>query len=467
MSLARRITILVLIVSVTTSALTFALVVGFARQASQDAAIDLLGRDADLLAGVAGGGPVDGRVGVDAVQRALEDRQVTSVVVGIDQPDAVIGVGPFTPEDVTSLATGAPLSDIRAVDRRRWLVVGRQAGDSAVLVAQPLEVATSFVPASRRRALLAAAIGAVIGAVGGAVLARTVTRPLVNLDSAARRLATGERGVRVQLDGPPEIADVAQALNGLSDALALSEDRQRRFLLTVSHELRTPLTAVSGYAEALADGVVSGPDVANAGRVIRDEAARLQRRVEELLALARLEADDVTIEIVEVDVTHLIRAAFAAWSARSAALGVTLVLEVPAGAGTGPGGVWASADPERLRQAVDALVDNALRVIAAQPPGDRGPVVLAARADPDVGDGAVVEVRDGGPGLAPEELAVAFEPGLLTERYRGERPVGSGVGLALVGRLARLMGGGAVATTAPEGGVAVTIRLPPARAVRH
>jgi two-component system sensor histidine kinase BaeS len=112
-----------------------------------------------------------------------------------------------------------------------------------------------------------------------------------------------------------------------------------------------------------------------------------------------------------------------------------------------------------VRQAVDALVDNALRVLESLPadPGGRPPVVLAARA---TGPMVHVEVRDGGPGLDDSDLAVAFEPGRLSERYSGTRPVGSGVGLALVARLAELMGGSASARRAPEGGLAVVVELP-------
>ncbi|MFZ0157570.1 MAG: ATP-binding protein, partial [Kineosporiaceae bacterium] len=116
-------------------------------------------------------------------------------------------------------------------------------------------------------------------------------------------------------------------------------------------------------------------------------------------------------------------------------------------------------DGERVRQMVDALADNALRVLT---PGD--PLVLGCQELP--GGGVRVEVRDGGPGLAPEELAVAFHRGELSERYRGRRPVGSGVGLALVGELARRLGGSAAASPAPEGGVRFAIDLPPAPPAR-
>jgi two-component system sensor histidine kinase BaeS len=72
----------------------------------------------------------------------------------------------------------------------------------------------------------------------------------------------------------------------------------------------------------------------------------------------------------------------------------------------------------------------------------------------------IVEVRDSGPGIAPEDREVAFEPGILHERYRGLRPVGTGIGLALVGRLAAGMGGWASADAAVEGGACFRVAVP-------
>jgi two-component system sensor histidine kinase BaeS len=106
-----------------------------------------------------------------------------------------------------------------------------------------------------------------------------------------------------------------------------------------------------------------------------------------------------------------------------------------------------------VRQVVDNLAENALRVTPAG-----APIVLALRPG---GDGQVdVEVRDGGPGLTDEDLPVAFDRSVLHDRYRGVRPVGTGLGLALVAGLADRLGGRAVAGHAPEGGARFTVTLP-------
>ena len=239
---------------------------------------------------------------------------------------------------------------------------------------------------------------------------------------------------------------MAQAVNELSVALQHSEERQREFLLSVSHELRTPLTAVHGFAESLADGVATDPR--HAGQVIQQESQRLERLVSDLLDLARIGADQFQLDLAQVDLRETLSACAEVWRVRYERQGVHFRLDLP------PMPAVATTDPRRIRQVLDGLAENALRVT---PPGayltmsltQPGPAVVA------------IQVRDGGPGLAPEDYAVAFERGVLNQKYRGRRPVGSGIGLALAhGLITRLGGTLTAAAAAPEGGAAFTIHLP-------
>ena len=298
--------------------------------------------------------------------------------------------------------------------------------------------------------LLSMGVGLAVGAAAGGSLARVLTRPLRRTSATARAMGAGRRDLRVPVEGPPEIADVAVSINELADALQHSEDRQRRFLLSVSHELRTPLTAVRGFAESIADGVVTGADAGQAGRVILAESQRLEGLVRDLLDLARLGADDFRLDLAVVDLDALLGHAETVWRTRAGS-DVDLRVERPGHA------IVLRTDPARLRQVIDGLAENALRL------APRGaPVVLSLRdpapADPER-TRAVLQVRDGGPGLAAEDYAVAFEPGVLGERYRDDRPGGVGIGLSLVHGLVQRLGGGIVAGPAPEGGAAFTVYL--------
>ncbi|MEU0531938.1 HAMP domain-containing sensor histidine kinase [Amycolatopsis tolypomycina] len=297
-----------------------------------------------------------------------------------------------------------------------------------------------------RNILLALGIGLLVAAVAGFVSGRLLGRPLRRAALAAGSLRAGRRDVRVPVQGPREVAEVAGSLNSLADALAVSEARQREFLLSVSHELRTPLTAVTGFAEAIADGVASGPDAVRAGETIQREAARLSRLVEDLLELARLGADEFRLDMAPLDVAALVRDCAEVWQLRCAREEVSLSVSVPSSP------VFVLADARRLRQVIDGLAENALRVTPAG-----APMVFALSSD---GVSAALAVRDGGPGLAPEDYPVAFERGVLNARYRDRRPVGSGIGLALVHALVTRMGGTVTAGPAPEGGAAFTLTFP-------
>ncbi|HEX6755977.1 MAG TPA: HAMP domain-containing sensor histidine kinase [Mycobacteriales bacterium] len=351
----------------------------------------------------------------------------------------------LTAQERRDVVGGRALSLIRDVAGTRTVVEARPAANGGVVLAQALSDA-SFAREAVRRIGTALLVGLGVAILAGILLARLLARPLRRAAAAAHALAQGQRGVRVPPEGPAEVAEVADALTRLSAALAHSEGRQRDFLLSVSHELRTPLTAITGFAESLADGVTAGADVRPVGRTVLGEAHRLDRLVTDLLDLARLGAQDFRIDRQAVDLTDLLRDAADVWRARCEAEGVTFRLELPAYP------VVTATDPTRVRQVVDGLAENALRVT----PAGR-PVVLSLRAE---GPAAVVQVRDGGPGLTPDDLAVAFERSVLYERYRGVRRVGTGVGLALVHGLTTRLGGTAEAGRAPEGGASFTVRLP-------
>ena len=320
------------------------------------------------------------------------------------------------------------------------IVLAQRRGDAIALAGQAL----------RQLAWLMVLTGVVAAALG-LLVAWRLGRPLRRTAAGAQALARGERDVAIPEEGPLEVAAVAGSVNQLAGALSHSEARQREFLLSVSHDLRTPLTAITGYAESLADGVVPADQVGPVGGVIGDEARRLERMVADLLDLARLDAAELRLDIVAVDLAQVVRTAEPAWRHRCEAAGVAFSCERPAG--TAP--LVVHADPRRLRQALDGLFDNALRVTPAG-----APIVAAVRAETVGGvPCGVVELRDGGPGLTDDDLAVAFQRSVLHERYRRVRAVGTGLGLAIVHRLVERMSGTIEAGHAAEGGARFTIRF--------
>ncbi|CAB4861013.1 unannotated protein [freshwater metagenome] len=362
------------------------------------------------------------------------------------EPGAVLPPG-MTDGQVADLIAKQTLSTEAPTPQGDVLIEGRVlANGGAVVLQQPTTVVGGSALAVILRLSAALVVGLLIAIPMGYLVARRMTRPLRAARDAANIMATGSRDVWLKPAGPSEIADIAVSLNYLNSALNISEGRQREFLMSVSHEFRTPLTAVKGYAEALADGVVADGDVARTGSTMGAEAQRLDRLVSDLLDLARLGAVSFRMNPVDTDLALIGEEASEVWMDRCSRVGVTFVPDMPSFP------IAVTTDPMRVRQIIDNLLENALRV---SPSGST--IVLSLRAE---GDWAVVEVRDSGPGLTDDDMGVAFEPGVLHERYRGVRPVGTGLGLALVGRLAAGLGGFAQVGAAAEGGARFTVRLP-------
>jgi two-component system OmpR family sensor kinase len=293
--------------------------------------------------------------------------------------------------------------------------------------------------------VLAGLGGAALAALLSWLLARRLARPIGELALATGRVAAGESGVEVPLQGEDEMAGLGRSFNAMSAELTRTRESQRRFLESVSHELKTPLTSIRGYAEALHEGAVSPTE---GGRVMAAEADRLERLVSDLLDLARLGREGFAVEHRPVDLAAVSRTAVQRHLPRARELGV----ELSAGrvGGSNPNGAWGVGDEGRLLQATSNLIENALRLTPAG-----GAVTVSAQA-------GEIAVADTGPGLAAEDLPHAFDRFYLYNRYRSERAVGSGLGLAIVRELTAAMGGGVRAARRPGGGAEFTLSVPAA-----
>ncbi|MBK4346197.1 sensor histidine kinase [Lacisediminihabitans changchengi] len=378
--------------------------------------------------------------------------------VAVVSPDGTVtgdAAAYLRPAQLRALLAGRPVSVVERRAVTPVVVEGRPtAAGGAVVLARTEQNLEAPARATTGRIVIALVVGVVIALVAGALLGRWIARPLVVAAATARRMASGERDLPLPARGPSEITDVGHALAALDTSLSASEGRQREFLLSISHELRTPLTALRGYGEALADGVIPAAETATVGATLVAETERLDHFVADLLELARLEADDFALNPQPVDLHELLAQVRDAWGGRSANLGVALTVESAPldSASLKPAPLVIVTDGRRLRQVVDGLVENALRV---SPAGST--VTIAALRDDDE---VRLSVSDGGPGLSPEDAAHAFERGLLQAKYRNERPVGTGLGLSIAARLVTRLGGTVVAGPAPGGGARFTVTLP-------
>lgn len=314
----------------------------------------------------------------------------------------------------------------------------------AVRITYPTSTVDQRVKRNWFRLGLVAIVTLAAASVVGIAFARSVTRPLRRLQDTATRLGHGDLEARTATDeGPPEVRSLALAFNDTAARLEELVTAQEAFVADASHQLRTPLTAIRLQLENVREEV--GPEEAEEVDAALGEVGRLSRLVDGLLALARAERTSATVTAEPLDLREVLDERREVWEPVAADQGVAIVVE-------GPGGLVAMATPDHLAGILDNLLANALDVSS-----EGATVTLSCRAA--AGGGVEAHVADEGPGMSEEERARAFDR-FWTTPSSGPRLGGSGLGLPIARRLARLDGGDLELHGASGGGIDAVVRLP-------
>ena len=293
--------------------------------------------------------------------------------------------------------------------------------------------------------------------VAALVIFRPTRRRLGELQQAARAIGAGEIGIRAPESGGDEVTALSQAFNEMAGqleertrALEAADRTRRQLLADVSHELMTPLAAIRGYVETLGMPDLK-IDEATRGRylgIVNEEAGRLEHIIGDLLDLARIEGGGGGLRIEEVSVAQLLERVRDRHAPAIAERGIRLQTE------QGPGVEGLQGDQNRLEQALQNLVANAVR---HTPNGG----TVNVRASADAGSVSLT-VDDSGPGIPPDQLDRVFDRFYKVDESRTgtDVPSGSGLGLSIVQTIVARHGGTVTAANRPEGGARFEIRLP-------
>ena len=334
-----------------------------------------------------------------------------------------------------------------------------QSGQSAsIQVALPLDGVAGAVQRLRLLVISFGVLVTLLCALLGWLAIRRAFVPLTEVEETAAAIAAGALSRRVpEHPTSTEVGRLTSSLNGMLGQIEnafrsreASEQRTRRFAADASHELRTPLASIRGFAELYRQGAVREPDdVARTMGRIEDESRRMGTLVEDLLLLARLDeqrparTDPVDLAVLAGDATH---------DARGLAPDRIVRLEglVP---GHGPAAAVVIGDENRLRQVVANLVGNAARHTPAGTP-----IEVAVGSE---NGKAVLEVRDHGPGLAPEHAVKIFERFYRVDASRARvQGGGSGLGLSIVTAVVTAHDGRVGVAPTPGGGATFRVELP-------
>ncbi|CAN5376262.1 hypothetical protein BH23GEM2_BH23GEM2_13790 [soil metagenome] len=408
-----------------------------------------LGREARLIESQWRAGAVPGDL-VRTASEALDGRvtlvDTVGVIVADADPDAAVGhrVGTraLRPEITEARAGAVGVSvGVTPAGNREELYVA-VAGERGIV-----RVAVSTLPLQEifnetRGELLTVWFLAVLVATFLSVMyAWYVSGPVIQLRDLAQALAAGDFRSQELTPAPGEVGELANSLQELAIRLEALERVRREFVANVSHELRTPLTIASGYAATLAKDDTTSDQQRKFAQSILGNTTRMQRLVDDLLDLSKLESGAWTPEFEQVELPGIAAELLDTLRPAAAANDTRLLVDIS------PDAQLLKADRMAVRQILANLAENAIR----HAPG--GTVSIFSKPAPN---GMWIGVSDTGGGIPAEYLPRIFERFYRVDTARSRRSGGTGLGLAIVKHLTEAHGGSVEAESTP--GVATTIR---------
>ena len=391
-----------------------------------------------------------------AERAAKELAQGTVTIYNTDANGSVAAQASPDSDTVANLRAEGLRPDAEVPDQRFGATIALPGGgelDFVISVTDPYTSRVATLERVRSTLLFTGFLALVASVMVGIPAARRFTAPLARLRRASSRLAQGQLDERAPRSDIVEIDDLARQFNVMADRLSESlrmleadRDRLREFVADVSHELRTPIAALRAFTELQRDGQVDEATRREFLDRSSEQISRLDWMSTNLLDLSRIDAGIFPLDIRLGDLRDPIRSVVEAHAELAEQRGVSLVSEVPQAP------VMLPFDRERIVQLLSNLVGNGLKFT---PRGGQVRVLLS-----DVPEGAVLEVRDSGPGILAAELPHVFERFFRGTNVGEARASGSGLGLAIARSIVEMHGGQIEVASAIGEGSAFTVRLP-------
>lgn len=244
------------------------------------------------------------------------------------------------------------------------------------------------------------------------------TKPLKLMKNAAAKISSGDFQRRLDIKSRDEIGELASAFNQMAVELQNIEEMRRGFIANVSHELRTPMTSIRGFVEGILDGTIPPEKQSQYLIIVRDEAKRLNRLVNDLLDLAKMEAGEISLNIKTLDINELIRKCIIKLEA------LLLEKNLTVDADFEEEHILVSADEDAIERVLYNLLHNAVKFT---PAGGKIKVMTHILKDK-----VKVTIDDTGIGIDENELNMIWERFYKTDKSRSRDKTGTGLGLAIV-----------------------------------
>jgi signal transduction histidine kinase len=261
-------------------------------------------------------------------------------------------------------------------------------------------------------------------------LSWSISRPLRKIDRVASEIGVGNYSERIHIDFADEFGDLATTINAMADKLEKIDHERKKldqirndFLANVSHEIRTPLTAMQGFLEALQDGLIPNEGRKKYYDVMYHETIHMNRLVDDIMDLIRLENNEIILARYPVDISPLLHKVAFKFQQEASDKGISIDVHTEDKLDK------AYADSDRLEQIIGNLVKNAVKFT------EQGGVSIRAKQERSY---ILIQVSDSGIGISEEDQGLIWERFFKVDRGRSKKDKGTGLGLAIVKELVEL-----------------------------
>jgi signal transduction histidine kinase len=329
-----------------------------------------------------------------------------------------------------------------------------------IILHAPIEGIEKTFGQMRETILWATLFGVLLSTAMVSYLSWSISRPRRTIERTAAEIGRGNYAERVRVDTSDEIGDVAQTINTMAEKLERVEQERQHleqvrndFLANVSHELRTPLTAMQGFLEALQDGLVEDEEARQKYyAVMYTETMQVNRLVDDLMDLMKLENNEVNLAKFPVDVAEVMNKVAFSFRAEAEEKGLAIAVDAEDNLPK------IYADRDRVAQILKNFVKNAVKFT------EQGEIRLSAAAEESY---VRIQVADTGIGISQEDVHRIWERFFKVDRGRSKNNKGTGLGLAIVKELVERHDGKWKVESEPGVGSTFTVWLPTVASYRQ
>lgn len=273
-----------------------------------------------------------------------------------------------------------------------------------------------------------------------------ISRPILKISSAAKKIADGEFNDTIEVQGEDEIAMLSHSFNYMNSRLQKVEKMRKELIANVSHDLKTPLTSLKCIIEGMIDGIIENHEYDSYLITMHCEIDRLTRLVGDLLELAKLQTGNVKLNRIESDINDIINSIIKTFVITNDEKDVKIDVEIAENVNI------IYADVDRLKQILINLINNSIKYSKANP---NIKLNVFTR-----GDSVFFEVIDNGIGISENELPYVFEKFYRVEKSRESKTGGTGLGLSITKNLVELHGGSIKAESKLGYGTKISFNIP-------